>query len=328
MDHYNWKEHYAVQLRKSYTVNGFSHYQIKEENGEGKVTSCTVFPGIQAVYNDLNINSCGRTVPKTEEIVEINYCSEGRYECDVNSQYCFYVGPGDFSIGNVGRREAAGCFPNGRFFGMTLFIDLITAKEQNDFLLREMDIDLDVISQISIQEPRRFLLRGREEIDTVCQEMISAVNKQCLPLLKLKTLELLMLVSNPEFVYVNEMPSYLSQKNAQLAKSVRQRLTNDLSHHVTLRQLSEELHASPTAIKSAFKNVYGESIREHMKSIRLEEAQRLLRETEQPISEVAEMVGYANSGHFSVAFRKKFAMTPGEYKKLIQSERSREDLYK
>ena len=63
------------------------------------------------------------------------------------------------------------------------------------------------------------------------------------------------------------MPAYLSQKNVKLAKNVRQRVTENLSSHLTIQQLSEELHASPTAIKSAFKNVYGESVGEYRKSI-------------------------------------------------------------
>lgn len=323
MEHYNWKSHYAVRLMEMENAGRFFHYVIEEEAGKGEVTSCTVFPGIQAVYNDLNLFHCGRCVPRTEEIIEINYCAEGRYECEVNRQYCFYAGPGDLSVGNAGRREAAGSFPTGRFSGLTFFIDLTTTREQNASLLREMEVDLDVISRMALQGPQRFYLRGREEIDAVCQQVISAVTSHCLPLLKLRTLELLMLLSDPELLRGNNMPPYLSRKNVKLAKNVRQRVTENLSSHLTIRQLSEELHASPTAIKSAFKNVYGESVGEYRKSIRLQEAQRLLRETDRPIAEIAEMVGYSNPGHFAVAFRGKFAMTPGDYKRLVRSKGNR-----
>ena len=320
MDRYNWENHYAVRLMELENAGEFSHYGIEVETGKGEVTSCTVFPGIQAVYNDLNLFQCGKRVPRTEEIVEITYCLDGRYECDVNRQYCFYASPGDLSVGHAGRREAAGSFPTGRFSGLTFFIDLATTREQSAPLLREMEIDLDVISRMALQEPRRFYLRGRGEIDAVCQQMISAVTAHCLPLLKLRTLELLMLLSDPKLLRGNDIPPYLSRKNVLLAKNVRKRLTNDLSCHLTIKRLSEELQASPTAIKSTFRNVYGESIREHIKSIRLQEAQRLLRETDRPIAEVAGMVGYSNSGHFAVAFHEKFAMTPGDYKRLVRSE--------
>lgn len=321
MDLYNWKKHYAVRLAELEDTGAFSHYRIEEKSGKGEVTSCTVFPGVQAVYNNLNLLHCGKSVPQTKDIIEINYCLEGRYECEVHSQYCFYVGPGDLSVGNVGRREAAGSFPTGRFSGLTLFIDLKEAGKQNAFFLREMEVDLDVIRRMALQEPRRFYLRGRDEFDAVCQRMISAMKERSLPLLKLRTLELLMLLSDPELLCVNDIPAYLSSKNVLLAKNVRQRITDELSCHLTIRQLSEELHASPTAIKNAFKNVYGEPIGEYRKAVRLQEAQHLLRETDRPIAEVADMVGYTNPGHFAVAFRRKFAMTPRDYKRIVRSER-------
>ena len=241
MDHYNWKNHYAVKLMELENAGGFTHYRIEEETGTGKVISCTVFPGIQAVYNDLNLLHCGKRVPGTEKIAEINYCVEGRYECQVNSHYCFYARPGDLSVGNVGRREAAGSFPTGRFTGLTLFIELTSAGEQNAFILRELEIDLDIIRRMAVQEPRRFYLRGREKMDAVCRQMVSAVTEHRLPSLKLRTLELLMLISNPELLCSNDMPAYLSRKNVQLAKDVKQRITDDLSCHVTLRQLSERI---------------------------------------------------------------------------------------
>ena len=223
MNHYNWKNHYSVRLTECGNAGGFFYYRIKEA-GEGKVISGTVFPGIQAVYNDLNLFQCGKSVPKTEQIVEINYCVEGRYECEVNRQYCFYAIPGDLSVGNAGRREAAGRFPNGRFSGLTLFIDLTAAREQNAVLFGEMEIDLDVISRMALQEPRRFYLRSRSEIDAVCYQMVSAVKNHSLPLLKLRTLELLMRLSDSELLCDNEMPPYLSRKNVQLAKNTKQRL--------------------------------------------------------------------------------------------------------
>ena len=121
---YNWKAHYAVQLTENEHSHEFFNYKIEGKTGDGKVISCSVFPGIQAVYNDLKLFHCGRTVPRNEEIIEINYCIEGRYECEVNNQYCFFAGPGDLSVGIVGRREAAGGFPIGCFTGLTLFINL------------------------------------------------------------------------------------------------------------------------------------------------------------------------------------------------------------
>ena len=117
LHYYNWKKHYDVQLRELENTGAFSHYRIQEETGEGKVTSCTVFPGIQAVYNDLNLFRCGRTVPRNEEIVEINYCLDGQYECEVHSQYFFMPEQKIFRSGMSDEGRQPAVFRPGIFQG-------------------------------------------------------------------------------------------------------------------------------------------------------------------------------------------------------------------
>ena len=56
---------------------------------------------------------------------------------------------------------------------------------------------------------------------------------------------------------------------------------------------------------------------EYLQSIRLEQAKRMLIETDLTISEIAEQTGYHNKGYFYRIFTKKYNMTPGEYRKFI-----------
>ncbi|MEM6611553.1 MAG: helix-turn-helix transcriptional regulator, partial [Cyanobacteria bacterium P01_C01_bin.72] len=45
---------------------------------------------------------------------------------------------------------------------------------------------------------------------------------------------------------------------------------------------------------------------------RLDRAERLLRERKHSVAEVAILVGYGNIGHFSVAFKRRFGITPSQ----------------
>lgn len=83
---YNWKAHYSAHMTKSAETLGFCHYRIETDSGKGEVISCTVFSGIQGIYNDLHLLRCGTPVPGEDNIVEISFCAEGRYECEVNSR--------------------------------------------------------------------------------------------------------------------------------------------------------------------------------------------------------------------------------------------------
>lgn len=307
-------------MKQSDSTYPFRRYDVENETGAGKVISCTVFPGVQTVYNDLYMYHCGKVVPRNDGIVEISYCMDGRYECEVSEQYCFYASHGDLSIGTVGRRESGGSFPTKRYSGLTVFLDVAVFKEQYGYVLQELGINLEGILRAAARQPRRCNLYGCQDIDVIFQMAIEAQKNGDASLLKLKTLELLLFIGKVDFDSLKDMPAYLNHAQATLAKNVQQMLVSDLSAHLTLDQLSEKFRASQTAIKSAFRIVYGASIRDYMKSYRLNEAQRLLKGTELPVAEVAAMVGYQNPGHFSAAFKGKYGVLPGDYKKSVRFE--------
>ena len=48
----------------------------------------------------------------------------------------------------------------------------------------------------------------------------------------------------------------------------------------------------------------------------MDEAKRLLRETDIPVSQIAEKVGYQDQKHFTQTFHKIAGINPGEYRKL------------
>lgn len=106
----------------------------------------------------------------------------------------------------------------------------------------------------------------------------------------------------------------------RLAGKVQNRISANLTASLTIEQLASELHASPSAIKAAFRNVYGDSIYAYRKTLRLQEAQRLLSETDIPIAQVAAEIGYANPGKFAAAFKKKYGQLPREYKTSVRME--------
>ena len=121
MVQYNWMSHYAANMKQNDSAYPFRWYDVENETGAGKVISCTVFPGVQTVYNDLYMYHCGKVAPRNDGIIEISYCMDGRYECEVSKQYFFYVSHGDLSIGTVGRKESGGSFPTKRYSGLTVF---------------------------------------------------------------------------------------------------------------------------------------------------------------------------------------------------------------
>lgn len=79
----------------------------------------------------------------------------------------------------------------------------------------------------------------------------------------------------------------------------------------------ERFHFQRDYFNRLIRKKTGMTYSEYLQNIRLEQAKRLLIETELTISEIAEQVGYRNKGYFYQLFVEKYNMTPGKYKKRM-----------
>jgi len=66
-------------------------------------------------------------------------------------------------------------------------------------------------------------------------------------------------------------------------------------------------------------NGNGESFKATLNRLRLQEARRLLLETDLQVSEIAFKVGYGNVSHFNRVFRERFETAPGALRAALQN---------
>ena len=98
-------------------------------------------------------------------------------------------------------------------------------------------------------------------------------------------------------------------------REIHDRLTEHLDERITIDDLARQYLINPTTLKVAFKSVYGNSIAAHMKEHRMEEAARMLRETDRSIADIARAVGYDSQSRFTSAFKSYYGVLPREYRK-------------
>lgn len=79
-------------------------------------------------------------------------------------------------------------------------------------------------------------------------------------------------------------------------------------------KLAEEFHISKSYLSHVFKDVTGYSIHQYLINYRLSSARTLLRETNAPVTDIAFEVGFDDSSNFSRVFRRKFGVTPREFR--------------
>lgn len=91
-----------------------------------------------------------------------------------------------------------------------------------------------------------------------------------------------------------------------------------IRHHyqtLTLTQLAEEFHYSKPHLCTLIKQNTGVSFSELIKQIRMTRARDYLLNTELPVLDIAEIVGYHSSDHFSRVFRGTYGCSPLEYRR-------------
>jgi AraC-like DNA-binding protein len=84
---------------------------------------------------------------------------------------------------------------------------------------------------------------------------------------------------------------------------------------ITLDDVAEVVHVSPSRVRHVFKDVTGVSFKEYVTQVRVAEAKRLLLGTDHSVADIARAVSYTNLHQFYKVFYRSCAMSPGEYRR-------------
>ena len=70
-----------------------------------------------------------------------------------------------------------------------------------------------------------------------------------------------------------------------------------------------------TILYQKIKDLTGMSIKEFIMDIRLKRAAQLLKDSDLTVAEVSDRTGFANPKYFSVCFKRRWNLSPSEFKK-------------
>jgi transcriptional regulator GlxA family with amidase domain len=84
--------------------------------------------------------------------------------------------------------------------------------------------------------------------------------------------------------------------------------------------LAERLGVSRPTLDRAFNADIGLPPAKFLARLRLEEAKRLLRDTDMTASQISSALGYCNGAYFSNAFRRAMGASPKEWRRCVAAE--------
>lgn len=88
---------------------------------------------------------------------------------------------------------------------------------------------------------------------------------------------------------------------------------------VNINAVCSYLHISPTYFSFIFKRETKTTFINYLTHVRMEEAKELLRNTNMKTFEIAEKVGYSEPNYFSYSFKKRFNLSPSEYRNSVKA---------
>lgn len=106
-----------------------------------------------------------------------------------------------------------------------------------------------------------------------------------------------------------------NRKNLGKIKQVIRYVETHYSEEITIELVAKELGFSSSHFMKFFKKNMHVTFTSYLNDYRLNRGSELLKDTDYPIAEIMERVGYNNLSYFNRQFKEYFQMTPREYRK-------------
>lgn len=108
------------------------------------------------------------------------------------------------------------------------------------------------------------------------------------------------------------------ERQRKLVEDIQAFLLENLSERLTIYDVCQHFHISPTSCKTCFRTYCGIPIHQWISQRRMEKAAILLEESELPVIEIAQSLGYSGCSQFNASFKKKYGETPSQYRKYVR----------
>lgn len=96
-------------------------------------------------------------------------------------------------------------------------------------------------------------------------------------------------------------------------------LQDNINNNLTFEDVCKFSNMSKTNLKTVFKEKTGTGVIEYFKSLKIEEAKRLIREEEMNFTQIADLLGYSSIHYFSRHFKKATGMTLSDFAYSVKS---------
>ena len=268
-------------------------YRYCDESGDASLSLCHVFDGVDIIYNAVHMKACDLGANISGNLIEIYHCREGRFEHEYGDELV-YLMPGDLCMSR--RKEASDIcrFPLRHYHGITIVINEDTAPKCFSCLMKDVNVEPSKIADKLCGEDGCFLVRNQSYVEHIFSELYSVPEHCKKGFFKIKILELMFVLSWIDPAVKQERSSIISRPQAKLAREVADYLIQNQDRRVPAEELAGVFCSSHTAIRRAFKAVYGVPLSAFMRVYKIQSAALRLIHSDLSVAAIAGECGYDN----------------------------------
>ena len=296
---------------------GTREYFYENETGDAQIVVYELFPGVEVAYVSVHMDRFDFSETEgafRERYVGFHYCREGRIEQEEDKAF-FYLMPGDCSVVIQDKKVKQYSLPLKHYHGISIGIDTAAAPQVFSAYLGNEKFDPLQIAKRLCGGGHSTILRSVDQLKHIFTESYAVDESLRMDYLKVKLLELLVLLHQIADSGINKSDISIPRMQAEFVKQVAAYITQNINVKLSLKMLGSRFGVSDTYLQSSFRVVYGMPVMSYIRAQKMQCAAQALIHTQRSVDDIAEEFGYINESKFSAAFRKIMGDSPSTYRK-------------
>ena len=167
-----------------------------------------------------------------------------------------------------------------------------------------------------------FRLLGEDQIPGIAEEIIAAYTKKRIGYqfdIYSSLLRLFAALENPELYKATYISLGYGRELVTLEKT--KQIIEERHGVIRRTELAREVNYSCEYISRIIKAHTGYTLKAYCQKVQMQEAARLLKSTDLPVSKIAASLGYENRTQFYKVFQTEYQIAPTEYRKAIRAKK-------
>ena len=317
------------KMLNEFMFNGFAHlkyinedkdvmiFEVDEKYGVGTINIYELTKGLYLClhkYSQTRTFSYTGSTEYSEIILNVQHYIKGNIKINLKGDMAACVKTGD-SLYYCGSGDIEDTqYDDNELIALSLFSytdNLLILNEQ--FKYDENKIS----SYIEMLKNRKDVLISKTDSRTtlILKDILSFIESDNTALIRLRGIELYLTAIENYSLYESRKEQKYQKELIERIIYIKDFLEQNWSRNYTINELSETFNISQTYIKNIFKYVYDIGPAGYIRRYRLYKAKELIETTDMLMIDIANTIGYSNSGKFARAFQEEFGILPIYYKK-------------